>query len=273
MNGNNPSRRSRNIGTAKQGHGQDNRMGIPETLYGPAFFEKLENVVQVVFGGFRILVEATRENSVHACTVEDLITVLKLIPAADLGELNLIVLRQPKRKEEMLNPAWGRLIYAFGFEHNIQPAIILEAVNLTGKITRDKKMSVAGQDEFIRLQQDGHQFSTEKRAYIAPNQLEAVRNTQLYRTLFHEVGHYVEYQQKVFYLPEELDAEEALYSRRDVYFQIPKQEKELFAHSYADRIARDLQVQGKIPFPRILNDAFLREHGLRKADFDANSCI
>jgi len=273
MNGTNPARRSRNIGTAKQGHGQNNRMGIPESLNGPAFFEKLENVVQVKFGGFRILVEATRENSVHACTVEDLITVLKLIPAADLGELNLIVLRQPKRKEEMLNPAWGRLIYNFGFEHVIQPAIILEAVDLTGKITRNKKMSVAGQDEFIRLQQDGHLFSTEKRAYIAPNHLEAVRNTQLFRTLFHEIGHYVEYQQKVFYRPEELDADEAFYSRRDVYFQIPKQEKERFAHSYADSIARDLQAQGKIPFPRILNDAFLLEHGLRKADFDPHPSI
>jgi hypothetical protein len=271
MNGTNPTRRSRNIGTAKQGHGQNNRMGIPESLYGPAFFEKLENVVQVTPGGFRILVEATRENSVHACTVEDLITVLKLIPAADLGELNLIVLRQPKRKEEILNPAWGRLIYNFGFEHVIQPAIILEAVDLTGKITRNKKMSVVGQDEFIRLQQDGHQFSTDKRAYIAPNQLEAVRNTQLYRTLFHEIGHYVEYQQKVFSSSDELDVDEAFYARRDVYFQIPKQEKERFAHSYADSIARDLQAQGKIPFPRILNDAFLLEHGLRKEDFEPHS--
>ncbi len=271
MNGTNPTRRSRNIGTAKQGHGQNNRMGIPESLYGPAFFEKLEDVVQVTLGGFRILVEATRENSVHACTVEDLIAVLKLIPPADLGELNLIVLRQPKRKEEIMNPAWGRLIYAFGFEHKLQPAIILEAVDLTGSITRNKKMSVAGQDEFTRLQQDGHQFSSDKRAYIAPNQLEAVRNTQLFRTLFHEIGHYVEYQQKVFYRSEEPDADEAFYARRDVYFQIPKQEKERFAHSYADRIARDLQDQGKIPFPRLLNDAFLLEHGLSKADFDPNS--
>jgi hypothetical protein len=271
MNGTNPTRRSRNIGTAKQGHGQNNRMGIPESSYGPAFFEKLGNVVQVVFGGFRILVEATRENSVYACTVEDLISVLKLIPPADLGELNLIVLRQPKRKEEIMNPAWGRLIYAFGFEHKLQPAIILEAVDLAGSITRNKKMSVAGQDEFTRLRQDEHQFSLNKRAYIAPNQLEAVRNTQLFRTLFHEIGYYVEYQHKVFYRPDELNAEEAFNSRREVYFQIPKQEKELFAHTYADRISRDLQAQGKIPFPRILNDAFLLEHGLRKADFDPNS--
>lgn len=271
MNTRNPSRRNRNIGTAKQGHGQNNRMVIPESGDGGlAFFEKLENVVQVQAEGFNILVERTRQNSIHACTVEDLLHILKLLPKQDLGDLNWIVLRQPKRKEEILSRVWGRLVYAFEWQKTIQPAIVLESVDNAGKLIFNKKMSISVAEEFARLQQDGHEFLPEKRAYIARFQLNAIRNTQLFRTLFHELGHYVHYQQQVLTPPSEDDSWEALDARRDLYFKIPSNEKERFAHDYAESMASALRVQGKIPFPRILHEGFLQEHGLKKSDFDEN---
>lgn len=50
------------------------------------------------------------------------------IPSEDYGDLRFIILRQPKRKEEIISPVWGRLIYSFEFEHEYAPAIILDAV-------------------------------------------------------------------------------------------------------------------------------------------------
>lgn len=107
--------------------------------------------------------------------------------------------------------------------------------------------------------------------YSAHYQLNVCRNTQLFRTLFHEIGHYVDYWQKVLDPSEKYDSWELLDARRDAYFQIPGSEKERFAHEYAKNLALTLQLQHKIPFPRLLNDAFLVEHGLRKADFDENA--
>ena len=39
------------------------------------------------------------------------------------------VRRQPKRKEEIISPVWGRLIYSYEFENDYCPAIILDAID------------------------------------------------------------------------------------------------------------------------------------------------
>ncbi|MDD9947009.1 MAG: hypothetical protein OXU20_38555, partial [Myxococcales bacterium] len=59
-----------------------------------------------------------------------------------------------------------------------------------------------------------------------------VRNTQLYRTLPHEVGHYVQYHQDVeSRAGDDLDEWGRL---NDAYFSRPQREREDFAHRYAD---------------------------------------
>lgn len=268
----NPIRRNRNIGTAKQGHGQDNRLVVPfPAIAMKCFYERLgeyKTVEKVINDHkFRFVVEKTRKDSFHACTIEDIEQILWLIPKEDYGNLELIVLRQPTRKEEKLQSVWGRLIYSYEFEGGHHPAVILEAIDLTRQFKWTKKLSLDGQKELERLKEDGHQIKMGKRFYEADYELEHIRSTQLYRTLPHEFGHYVHYFEIVERpRADEEDPEEWL-KRWDYYDSLPTPEKEVFAHSYADQFKKSLEERGVIPFERMLNEETLIEQGLDLTDF------
>lgn len=234
----NPTRRNRNIGTSVQGHGQNNKLEIPSPFrISKTFYERLgsyQKIEKVINGHpFTFVIEKTNAGSSHACSVEDIAKMIGYIPAEDYGEMKLIVLRQPKRKEILLSVVWGRLIYSYEFENGYFPAIILEAVDYNGKLKWPRKLTVDDQKELERLIADGHQFTADKRRYTCTYTPEAVRNTQLYRTLLHEFGHYVHY------------------CRQEDYFSIPKSERETFAHQYADRLKEKLIAAQLIPFGRI----------------------
>jgi hypothetical protein len=249
-------RRNRNIGTAKQGHGQNNRMVIPWPFYPedlrwyPERLTDYKKSTRVIHGHeFTFVVEKTRADSFHACSVEDVAFLLEHIPAADYGDLRWIIFRQPKRKEDMLCPVWGRLIYSYEFEHSYAPAVLLEARDLSGKVRRSRRLTVDDQKDFERLQRDGLAFTADKRGYQAPLTREAVRATQLYRTLPHEFGHYVHYRQTVETPgPDlaEMSEDERLTHYHD---SIPAADKEKFAHAYADRLNAEWRKKGVIPFP------------------------
>src|SRR5215831_16068167 len=113
----NPTRRNRNIGTARSGHGQDNRLVIPSSRRDDRpFWSRLgphTAVTRTVWGTpVTFLVEPVRESSVHACTVDDLCRLLESVRARAWGaSVALFLLRQPKRKEQTLQSVWGRLAY------------------------------------------------------------------------------------------------------------------------------------------------------------------
>jgi hypothetical protein len=236
----NPIRRNRNIGTAKQGHGQNNVFYIPWPLVvSQCFYERLHNYrkeYREIHGRkFIFIIESTLRDFEHACSVDDVARMLYHIPPEDLNGLERVVFRQPKRKEFIFSPVWGRMIYLYEFENRDAPAIILEAACANGKQVWPKSLSVDSQKELERLRQDGHKFVTDRRNHIAPFDKVAVRNTQLYRTLLHEIGHYVHYLQNLQTL--------------DHYFDhIATREKEIFAHAYAERQYTTLAVQSIVPF-------------------------
>src|SRR5690348_9853529 len=96
----NPTRRNRNLGTAKSGHGQDNRLVIPSNRRDPRpFWSRLgphATVTRTIWGRpVTFLVEPVRASSVHACTVDDLFQMLELF-ASDWYWVRLFILRQPK---------------------------------------------------------------------------------------------------------------------------------------------------------------------------------
>jgi len=248
----NPSRRNRNIGTSKQGFGNNNRFDIPETSSTKSFVEQIENYskeYRTINGHqFTFIIEQTRTTSRHACSINDIERMLNFIPSKDYGELEHIVFRQPKRKEEIHSPVWGRLLYSFDFEGEFAPAIILEAVDYQKFFKCTKKLSVESQIEIDRLRQDGHELIEEKRFFRAEYKIENVRNTQLYRTLLHEFGHYVHYLEVVERPGTDGEDIEEWEKRHDSYFRIPKSEKEKYAHKYADRIREELIGKRLIPF-------------------------
>jgi hypothetical protein len=284
MRGNNPTRRNRNIGTAKSGHGQDNRMTIAKVEHGKnQFWERIEDarrVLRTISGRpIKFFVQPTRAECVHACTVDDITEVLTHVPLGDWSGIGAVLLRQPRRKEETLAPTWGRLSYAADFvdEHGIEvysgPAVVLEAINPSKAFKWGKKLSIDDLAELERLQSDGHKVVSGDRQHTIKPTLQSCRATQLYRTLLHELGHWADFAEKVEGPAALLDPNDDpdRYSKLlDRFHSRPSREKEQFAHSYAQRLRQRLRSVRAIPFDRRLDREGLEQEGLRLVDFELN---
>lgn len=256
----NPTRRNRNIGTAKSGHGLDNSLVIPSPRYESwVFWQNLRDPVTVEIDGLTILVEPCLPGFVHAVTVEDVVRMLALLPPGDVAPLRIVVLRQPTKKQRILSAVWGRLAYYAEFGPVSGPAIILDAQRPNGCIERPRSLSPDDAEEIDRLVADGHVVTRDKRWRIQTSPA-STRATQIFRTLPHEVGHQVHYDREVT-IParDDCDAEIAL---RDQYFSKPEREKEDFAHRYAREIVARLSAEHRVPFPRIEDEASMRRLGL-----------
>jgi hypothetical protein len=256
-------RRNRNIGTKKSGHGQHNRMLIPAHWIGGRyilFHEKLENPVPLsrTVGDHDItfLVEPVQIGFLHACTPDDIARVLRLLPPEHTSGIDLIVLRQPKRKERLLEPVWGRLQYWSEIQQYVGVAIHLEAQRIDGTQHWRKSLTPDDMQELERLAEDGHQIIPERRHYVVHTNLESIRTTQLYRTLPHEVGHYVDYLNSVRE-PE----------KRDLFWSKSSKDKEMFAHQYATEFWKRERKTGQIPFKQILNAENMITEGLTPSWF------
>lgn len=217
----NPSRRSRNIGTAKQGHGKNNRLVIPFSTHPePAIFvenlRRCRTETREVGGNIlTFMTEEPRQSCAHACSIDDIVRVLSCVPLADLEELELIILRQPKRKEEILSPVWGRYYSFLQIKKLSGSAIILETLDLSKPIRWKKPLESFGLERLKRLRFQKHTVIETQRFYEIYSTLESVRETQLYETLPHEIGHHV-------------------HAGQDEYFwQRTKREREEFAEKYA----------------------------------------
>ncbi len=270
----NPGRRNRNIGTAKSGHGRDNRMVIPASwANGRMFYARLENPIAVkgVVGRLviTILVEPCRRGFVHAVTVEDVVHLLHYLPAEDVAPIRLVLLRQPKRKETLLSPVWGRLAFFVEVGPWNGPAVILEAQCLAGSSKWPASLSPEEQRELGRLRADGHQVRRGRRGYEITSDVAAVRSTQLYRTLPHEIGHHVDWVRRVD-RPAGDDNDE-WWRLDELYFSRPHRQREDFAHRYADEFRTHAEVDGYLPFRRFLNLQQTTAQGLDPVWFGASN--
>ncbi len=77
----------------------------------------------------------------------------------------------------------------------------------------------------------------------------SVRATQLYRTLLQEIGHWVDFNEKV--LAPALLCKVELELLSEAYFSRPYEEREAFAHNYAEARKAHLTKFGIIPFEHI----------------------
>lgn len=261
----NPTRRNRNIGTAKSGHGLANRLVIPEARNDPRlFWEKLRDPVGIQSQGFTILVEPCAAGLVHAVTVDDLVHMLGLLPVEELPTLRTIVLRCPTKKQRVLSAVWGRLIYAADLGETKGPAVILEAQPLEACISWRRSLSTEDDEEIVRLQEDGHVVRRERRWQIQTN-LASTRATQLFRTLLHEMGHYVHRHREVEQAAG--DDEDDWLVRHERFFSRPAREREDFAHRYARELGTRLSSAGSIPYPRLVDMANMKRWRLDPAWF------
>lgn len=253
-----PERRNRNTGTKAAGFKQSNKMRIPESWLDRdgevrQFPERMgphRTIEHELPGGSLIsLYETPRPGCTYGCSPQDVAHVLAHVPVRDLEDLNIVAFRQPTRNQESLNSVWGRLYYHAEFEAHEGPAIIIEATDLSRPVRWSRKMKLEFQFELERLRDDGHRFEEDRRGYTIHRTEISVRHTILYRTLLHEVGHWVDWLTKGS-RPPDGDPEK--------YFARPASEREAFAHAYADRLAGSLRREGVIPFPPLEPNAAAR---------------
>lgn len=250
-----PERRNRRIGTKASGFSKSNDMRIPEswvdkhgnyTLY----FERLETprVENVTFGEckMKFLYETPRKGFSYGCSPADVVKLLTVVSNLVPAFPDIVAFRQPTRKQHQQNPVWGRFLYRAEFAEQHGTAIVVEAQELGSPLKWSKRMTLEDRAEYERLLRDGHVFVETKRYQVTKQTEQAVRNTILYRTFLHELGHLADYHQKV------LDHQTALDLDQDVadslYFSRPISEREAFAHRLAEELRETLLERGAIPF-------------------------
>ena len=250
-----PERRNRNIGTKRSGHSKSNDMRIPETWLDKhgnctLYYERLgpAHIDEVTVGDshLSVLFERPLEGFSYCCSPADVIRVLTLAAQSLPATPNIIAFRQPTRKQRQQSPVWGRFLYFADFGRHEGTAIVLEAQELGASLKWSKRMTLDDRAEYERLICDGYSFMETKRYLVTKLSENTVRNTMLYRTLLHELGHLAEYHQKV------LDDQTALDPDKDVatdlYFSRPTSEREAFAQRFADELRQFLMNSGAIPF-------------------------
>jgi hypothetical protein len=246
----NPTRRNRHVGTKAHGHGSNNRLVIPESWHElKCFYECLSSFVLVTrtLAGRDLLffVEPTRPDWFYPCTVDDICAILSHCPPDDVSSFDFIVLRQPTRKQRILSPVWGRAIYSFGVSSYRGPAIVIEAQD-TKPVIWPTSLDPERRRELDRLRADGHDVRRTRHGieiHVTPSSL---RNTVLYRTLLHEVGHHVDYKR----------------CHENEWDSRTRSQKEDFAHRYAHEALQALELKGIIPFAPALDPQSLEQSGL-----------
>ena len=255
-----PERRIRNIGKSWSGFSKSNDMRVPESWQDKhgnysMFFERLDSPTEqnTTIGVFdlKVLYEEPREGFSYGCTPSDVIKVLSLAVGLSSSLPTIIAFRQPTRKQQKQRPVWGRFLYFAEFGKHEGTAIILEAQELGASLKWPERMTLEDRAEYERLVADGHSFVETKRHFEATLTEQAVRNTMLYRTLFHELGHLAHYYQDVFFSHTALDSDQN--TAHDLYFSKPSSEREAFAHAFAEKIGQSLRHAGEIPLdPEII---------------------
>lgn len=271
-----PTRRNRNIGTAKQGHGQSNCDKVPlawdlrrwSWLRGREY----SLVKRPLFGlDFPFIVERTLADCVHACTVDDLTHVLRSLSSTFFNSgdclrcIRGVVLSQPTRKEMKLRPAWASLCYGVDVDGQWGAVIYISAQQCPTRIRWSRSLSPSNLKELARLRQFSSKARGTKRAHVFDFDLSAVRRMQLSHSLLHELGHYFDMISKVD-VPYLLDQDE-LEPLTQRFWGRTSLERENYAHDFADTMRSLLEEQGVLPFDRILEPSVLESEGLQLDDF------
>lgn len=265
------TRRNRNIGTAKSGLGKNNKFRVPDAwVEEESYWERLEKAVslelQVHGRKFPFLVESVHKDFYHAVTPAEAERVLNLFPQDHIADLDFMVLRQQKTKERALEPKWGCFLAYSTTGKYIGKSIHLCSQEKHGVLKWRKSLTPEWQAELRRLEQDGHVRIPDPRVHRLQTSLEACRNTQLYHTLAHEVGHHVDAMDN-FERPGARDLEtwKFLFDR---YYSRPSREREEYAHRYA-REFHERQIEaGNLPIPRLLDFEKYEGLGLRPEWFE-----
>ena len=129
-----------------------------------------------------------------------------------------------------------------------------------------KKLTPFYEKELRALEADGHEIERVKRGYDVKTTPISVRNTHLFRTLSHEIGHAVDYLE--YSISPSIDAATEAESEyiKNTFKSKPTIDKEEYANRYAKKFYdRNSDV---LPFDRIFDKQELEKMGLNPEWFD-----
>ena len=187
----------------------------------------------------------------YACTVDDVARLLSKVPLDDWAGMSSIVFRQPTRRQDLLRPVWGRVVFDTTVSGVTGSAIHLDAQDPRQEIRWSRSLGPDDQKELSALAADGHRVARSRRWWSIRPTLDSTRATQLYRTLLHEIGHHVDWRR----------------ATPELYFRRPTQELERSADRYAMTLRTKIEQRRAIPFDRIQDDAAIRADGLEPGWF------
>ena len=233
---------------------------------GNRFIAQLENPIQVVRENYTFIIEPCRPDCYHAVTVEDMVKVLDLLPKKYVEGIAAFVLRQPTKKQESLYSVWGRLAYFAEIDGCKGAIVFLESRKKEDVVNWTKSLDPDGQAELDRIREDGHKVIETRRSWQVHSDFNANRATQLFRTLPHEVGHFVQFCDMVEF-PGEIDFDlwDQLNKKHN---QLTTKEKEHYAHRFADEFAAAHEAEGVFPFDPIHDVEQMKKDGLDPAWFN-----
>lgn len=248
-----PERRNRTIGTVSSGFRRRNDLRIPESWADGderRFYERVDgaNWSAAKVGGRDIAIAFASPNPgfSYGCTPQDVLRLLTAVAPLVPKLPDIIAFRQPTRKQRVLNPVWGRFLYSARFGAHCGTAIGLEAQQTGACLRWPKRLRPEDRAELDRLRADGHLFRETRRYYEAVLEPGALRNTILYRTVLHELGHLAHYHDEVLDADSATSPDQSFAAER--YFRKPVAERETFAHRFAEVISAQLRSAGAIPF-------------------------
>lgn len=189
----------------------------------------------------------------YACTVDDVARLLAGVPLDDWAGISAIVFRQPTRKQDLLQPVWGRLVFDAHVPCVTGSAIHLDAQDPRQEIRWSPSLVPDEQKELSALADEGHRVAKSRRWWSIRPTLDSTRTRQLYRTLLHEIGHHVDWRR----------------ATPELYFRRPLQERERSANRYAMTLRIELERRAAVPFDRIRDEDAMRADGLDPGWFPA----
>lgn len=272
-NGWDPTKRNKNIGTKKSGRSQNNELVVPgrshdRLAYWEHLIDPVECPLEIKGHQITLLVEPTKKGYVHACTPNDIVRVLELIEKEHLEAIELVIFRQPTKKQEILQPVWGRFISDADINNKYSGAIVVIEAAVIGLILRwTNRLDSYGRKELLSLERDGHQIRQVKRGYDVISTPQSVRNTQLFRTLPHEIGHAVDHLKNCLNPSREASTNAESAYIRSLYHSKPSLDKEEYAHRYAREFYEYFSAQGLLPFKGLYNEEHLNALELDKKWF------
>lgn len=187
-----------------------------------------------------VAVERLLDGHRHLCEPSAIVGVLNELPADDVDGLGLVVLHQETRKQTILKPAWGRILWCDRFRGYRGPVVMIDAIDLTYQwFVWGASITPPWQRELDRFRRLGVAVEQNKRGCRIDLQPEPLRRWQLARTVPHEVGHWVDFRAWVLEPLGVQTAAEAVEhphygARIDYWCARSEREREEFADRYAD---------------------------------------